>query len=123
MFNWLKTTLSNGIWKTMAFVIVFMLAGPELMVGMELMALVEMLGASTFVLMYYTSLKLTLLKIWKRYKNFERHSVFFVPPVFALKQMPSLLIHIVPERTASIGFLACIFFGMFGIYKTMLFGV
>ncbi len=41
------------------------------------MAMVDLLGASTFVLMHVSGLKLFLRKISLKYKKFERHSILF----------------------------------------------
>ena len=65
MFERIKILISKGIWHSLALIIVFIMAAPEIMMGMELVALIEVLGASTFVLMYLTGIKLFLLKISK----------------------------------------------------------
>jgi hypothetical protein len=85
-----------------------LLAGPEILVSMELMAMVEVLGASTFVLIYFSGLKLIISNVWNKYKNFERYSVFFFPTLPVLKQMPSMIIHAIPERTLTGTFLAVV---------------
>ncbi|MUH73215.1 hypothetical protein [Psychrosphaera haliotis] len=123
MLNRLKTILSKASWYTLACIIVLLLAGPEIMVGMEVMALVEALGASTFVLMYLSGLKLFCSKLWNKFKSFESYSTFYVPPLSTLKEMPSLVIHAVPERTAVISFLAFITVGMSGLYFNLLIGL
>ena len=42
------------------------------MMSIELMAMVELLGASTFVLMYVAGFKLFFAKLASKYKKFER---------------------------------------------------
>ena len=106
MFDKLKKAASKGVWHSLAVIIVMLLAGPEIMVSIELMAMIEVLGASTFVLMYLSGIKLFFLKVWDKYKNFESHSVFFFPTLSVLKQMPSMIIHTIPDRTVVGGFLA-----------------
>ena len=123
MLNRLKTILSKASWYTLACIIVLLLAGPEIMVGMEVMALVEALGASTFVLMYLSGLKLFCSKLWNKFKSFESYSTFYFPPLSTLKEMPSLVIHAVPERTAVISFLAFATVGMSGLYFNFLIGL
>lgn len=108
--------MSKGIWHSLALIIVFLMAGPEIMMGMELMALIEVLGASTFVLMYVTGVKLLLLKAWKKYQAFERYSVLFIPPLAVLKQMPSLAVHAIPERTVVITYLGIVCIAMISIF-------
>lgn len=116
MFERIKNAMSKGIWHSLALVIVFLMAGPEIMMGMELMALIEVLGASTFVLMYVTGVKLLLLKAWKKYQAFERYSVLFIPPLAVLKQMPSLAVHVIPERTFVITYLGIVCIAMISIF-------
>ena len=122
MFERLKKTMSKGIWHSLAVIIVMLIAGPEIMVSMELMAMVELLGASTFVLMYVSGLKLFFTKVLLKYKKFERHSVLFIPSLSNLKQMPSLALHAIPERTFSICFFGFIIVCMSYIYIRMLIG-
>lgn len=110
MLNWLKNTLSKSIWHTLAMIIIMLVAGPEIMISMELMAIVEVLGASTFVAMYFSGLKLFICNCWDKFKTFESHSFFFIPSFDALKQMPSLFIHAIPERTIVIAYL-CVLIG------------
>ena len=86
MFDKLKKAASKGVWHSLAVIIVMLLAGPEIMVSIELMAMIEVLGASTFVLMYLSGIKLFFLKVWDKYKNFEKHSVFFFPTFPVLKK-------------------------------------
>ena len=62
MFDWIKRTISKGIWYTLAIIVVAFAAGPEILISIELMVLVDFLGASTFVLMYVSGLKLFLTK-------------------------------------------------------------
>jgi hypothetical protein len=114
--------MSKGIWHSLAVIIVVLVAGPEIMMSMELMAMVELLGASTFVLMYVSGLKIFFAKVTIKYKNFERYSVFFVPSLSSLKQMPSLVFHAIPERTFIIGFISFIVVGMSCIYINLLIG-
>ncbi|MDA8621944.1 hypothetical protein N9L48_04775 [Psychrosphaera sp.] len=123
MLSRLKEILSKTGWYTFACVIVLLIAGPEIMLSMELMALVEALGASTFVLMYLSGIKLIASKYWNKFNEFESHSAFFLPPMSILKKMPSLVVHAIPDRTVVIGFLAFSIVGMSGIYFNLLISV
>ena len=116
VFDKIKIAMSKGFWHALAVIIVMLLAGPEIMVSIELMAMVEVLGASTFVLMYLSGIKLFFSKVWDKYKNFEKHSVFFFPTFPVLKKMPSLIVHSIPERTVVIGLLTFITVAMIIFY-------
>jgi cytochrome b subunit of formate dehydrogenase len=68
-----------------------LVAGPEILISMELMGLVELLGASTFVLMYVSGLKLFLAKafnsffkpvIFPIYKKIQQLDPYFFIPRF-----------------------------------------
>lgn len=109
--NWLKSKLSNGIWSGLAAIIVLLMAGPEIAISIELFALVEVLGPSTFVLAYIAGFKLYLYKPYSLLKRFEKHSCFFVPSLACLKKMPSLIIHAVPERVATLAFCSILMLG------------
>ena len=67
MFDWIKKIMSKGIWYTLAIIVVAFAAGPEILISMELMVLVEFLGTSTFVLMYVSGLKLFLSKAFNSF--------------------------------------------------------
>lgn len=123
MFESIKKTMSKGIWHTFAVLIVLLVAGPEMMVSMELMAMVELFGASTFVLMYVSGLKLFLSTLEFKYKKFERHSVLFIPSLSTLKQMPSLAFHAIPDRTLSIFFFGFITISTVCLNIDMLIGI
>ena len=120
MFDRIKKTMSKGIWHSLAVIIVMLIAGPEIIVNMELMAMVELLGASTFVLMYVSGLKLFYTKVLLKYKHFERHSFLFIPSLSNLKQMPCFAIHAIPERTFSICFVGFMIVCMSHNYINML---
>jgi len=104
VFDWIKKRMSKSIWYLLATIVVACAAGPEIIISMELMVLVEFLGASTFVLMYVTGLKLFLSNLLNKLKQFESGTFFFIPSLDTLKQMPAIAIHAMPERTTSIGF-------------------
>ncbi|WP_406667504.1 hypothetical protein [Gallaecimonas sp. GXIMD1310] len=122
MLDWIKKSISKGIWHSLAVIIVVLVAGPEIMMNMELMAIVELFGASMFVLIYASGLKLFLSNLVAKYKKFERHSVFFMPSLPILKQMPSLAFHAIPGRTFSIFFFGFIAVSMSCIYINILIG-
>ncbi|MBB1431088.1 hypothetical protein [Pseudoalteromonas sp. SG43-4] len=106
MFDWIKKIISKGIWYSLAILVVAFAAGPEILISMELMVLVEFLGASTFVLMYVSGLKLFLAKAYNSffkpvlfpiYKKLQQlDPYFFVPSYNNVKKFPSLLCHSIP---------------------------
>ncbi|MDO6427516.1 hypothetical protein Q4489_10845 [Thalassotalea sp. 1_MG-2023] len=110
-----RLVVSKGIWKALAFLIVLLIAGPELMIGMELIALIEVLGASTFVIAYYASIKVLLTNLKNKYLSFERYTVLFIPSWQQFRQMPSLCLHAIPHRTVIISLFSTVYLGMFFI--------
>jgi hypothetical protein len=115
VFEKLKSKLTQSIWSMAAILIVMIVAGPEIMISMELMALVEVLGASTFVIAYFSGVLLYFEKPLNFIKKFESHSYLFIPTKTQFKEMPSLIIHAIPERIFTIVFLgfytvACVIF-------------
>ena len=118
MIKWIKSKFANGIWSGLAMIIVLLLAGPEIAISMELYAMVEVLGASTFVLAYIAGLKSMLLKPYQSLQGFEQYSNFFVPKFAAVKQMPSLLVHAIPERVSTLILSACMLAGMLFAYSS-----
>ncbi|WP_197410264.1 MULTISPECIES: hypothetical protein [unclassified Colwellia] len=106
MLDWIKKITSKGIWYLLAVLITACLAGPEILISMELMVLIEILGASTFVLMYVTGLKLflanafnsffkpVLFPIYKIIQQLDPY--FFVPSYNNVKKFPALLCHSIP---------------------------
>ena len=122
MFDRIKKTMSKGFWHSLALIIVVLIAGPEVMLTMELMAMVELLGASTFVLMYVSGLKLLLSKAFNKFKRFESYSIFFIPSFDSLKQMPQLAIHAIPERTTVLCFIGFMYLGMLYAYVNVMLG-
>ncbi len=106
MFDRIKKITSKGIWYFLAVLIVSCVAGPEILISMELMALVEIFGASTFALMYVSGLKLFLTKafnsffkpvlfpIYKKLQQLDPY--FFVPSYNNVKKFPALLCHSIP---------------------------
>ena len=60
MFIKIKRILSASAWKLVAIVLIVIVAGPELLLGMELMVLLEALGASTFVIAFVCGARVQL---------------------------------------------------------------
>jgi hypothetical protein len=106
VFDWIKKITSIGIWYFLAVLITSLVAGPEILISMELMGLVELLGASTFVLMYVSGLKLFLAKafnsffkpvIFPIYKKIQQlDPYFFIATLTNFKKFPALICHSIP---------------------------
>ncbi|WP_448556681.1 hypothetical protein [Thalassotalea montiporae] len=118
MFEQLKHKIVNAGWKGIAVVIALFIAGPEIMIGMELMATIEVLGASTFTLAYWSGVKLLVNKPYSVVVKFEQYSNFFIPTLTSIKIMPQLILHAIPERLAMLSYLFILI--VFGCYFFML---
>lgn len=105
MFERVRNFASKGVLQVIAVVIAFLLAGPEILIGIELMGLIEILGISTFFVAYFSGFKLFVDQIAVMYRRIEVHTYWFMPTFDAVKTMPALLIHVVPERTTLTGFI------------------
>ncbi|RZD22649.1 hypothetical protein [Pseudoalteromonas sp. MEBiC 03485] len=103
MFNKIRQLFANKLYKTIALVLVILIAGPELMMGYELMALLEFLGPSTFVLIHLAGLMLYLERLKNAFMNFEKHSLCYRPMTSHIIEMPALIIHFLPERSLVLG--------------------
>ncbi|MBL4911363.1 MAG: hypothetical protein JKX78_15300 [Alteromonadaceae bacterium] len=121
MLDWLKKRTSKGIWYLLAALIVACIAGPEIIISMELMALVELLGASTFALMYISGFRLFISNVLNELKKFESRSTFFIPSLDTLKQMPVLAIHAIPERTVYLCFFVLLIWVSYAFFN-LIFG-
>ena len=108
MLHRLFLVTKQGIWSAIAMIIIVAVAGPEILISLELMALVEVIGASTFVMAYVSGFMLYVSPCLKKLVDFERHSDWFYPSLSALKTMPSMVIHCVPERLASLVFMGLV---------------
>ncbi|TMO27468.1 hypothetical protein CWC28_11245 [Pseudoalteromonas sp. S4492] len=108
MFNTIKQLFANKLYRLIALVLLILIAGPELMMVYELMALLEFLGPSTFVLIHLAGIKLYLLRLKNAFMNFEKHSLCNRPKASHIIAMPALIIHYLPERSIVLGFISSI---------------
>lgn len=58
VFDWIKAAILKGVWYSLAVITFMLITWPEILMSMELMAIIELLGALIFVLMYASGLKL-----------------------------------------------------------------
>lgn len=69
MKNKIINKLKNGSWYTLALIIIFIVAGPEAYIGLELFSLLELLGASTFALAYLLMFKMFFQRVTDEVKK------------------------------------------------------
>ena len=108
MFNKINQLFANKLYRSIALVLVILIAGPELMMGYELMALLEFLGPSTFVLIHLAGIKLYLVRLKNAFMRFERHSLCYRAKASHIIDMPALIIHYLPERSFVLVFLSLV---------------
>ncbi|MDC0598478.1 hypothetical protein OAP18_01345 [Gammaproteobacteria bacterium] len=116
MFNKLLNKLLKGILGIFAIFIVMVLAGSDMIIVMELTALMEFLGAESFILMYASGLFLYLRVIktglqWvlKKIEKIEKHSWFCIPSKKVLSEYPPCIWFVIPTSTCLWLFIALIF--------------
>lgn len=85
----------------LACFLVLALAGPEIIVAMELSALMEAVGASTFLLMHWYAVRVYFEPALKKFKAFEGGN-FFIPRLDDVASYPYLLMHALPDRSLSL---------------------
>lgn len=80
MLKFLVNKLSGSIWKIIAVVII-VIAAPDIIIGVELMALANIIGVDFFVLMYVAGfllylepLKEVFKKYWGKYFSISENS-------------------------------------------------
>ncbi len=91
--------LAKKGWRLAAVFIIFGVAGPEILVYAEGMALLEMIGAATFVFMYIVGAKLYVRNVWDWFFNFENRYHFFYPSFSMIRILPGMLYYSIPRRT------------------------
>lgn len=108
MFERIRSFASKGALQAFAAIVAFLVAGPEILISIELMGLIELLGISTFFVAYASGFKLFVNTIVATYRRIEVHTYCFIPTFDTIKTMPSLAIHMVPERSTLTGFICLI---------------
>lgn len=104
--------IPSKVWTVFAIIFIMMIVGPELLMGIELMALVNLMGADLFILLAFTSFyTLSLKPVFQKFIEFERESNFFIPSKKMIKENPNYLILLVPERTLRLLLLCFIMVG------------
>lgn len=93
-------SLTEKWWKLLAVVIIVVAAGPEAFVYAEGMAILEVLGAATFVFMYVVGAKMYWHNLWNWFTDFENRYHFFLPSFSLIRETPGLLFYAIPRRSA-----------------------
>ena len=75
------------------------MAGPEIFIYAEGMAIMEVLGGTLFVFMYVVGFKLFFRDLWEKFFNFENRYHFFLPSLSLIRESPGLLYYAIPRRT------------------------
>lgn len=60
--------LKNSLLKVVLAIVIMLIAGPEIIAGMELYALVEVLGATTFLSIYFSYLKYSTIDFLSKFE-------------------------------------------------------
>ena len=76
--------LTKRWWRLLAVAIVVLVAGPEIFIYAEGMAILEVIGAATFVFMYVVGFKMYFHNVWDTFYKFENQYHFFLPPFSTL---------------------------------------
>jgi hypothetical protein len=107
-FQNLLSKLKGGSIHILTCLLVVLLAGPEIVMAMELSALMEVMGASTFLLMHWYAFLAYIEPAAKKFKEFEGVQ-FFVPRLDDITSYPALVIHAVPGRSIALLFLLSLY--------------
>ena len=91
----IKQIFQKGAWHVLALLIVMALAGPEILIGIELAGMIEALGAATFVMAYFNAFRFFAVDCLSKLKHVES-SLFFVPTLNDMKEMPGMIFHLIP---------------------------
>lgn len=91
--------LTKRWWRLLAVAIVVLVAGPEVLIYAEGMAILELIGAATFVFMYVVGFKLYFYNAWNAFYRFENRYHFFLPSFSIVRESPGLLYYAIPRRS------------------------
>lgn len=107
-FQNILSKIKGGSIHLLACILVMLLAGPEIILLMELSSLMEVIGASTFLLMHWYAFLAHIEPAVKRFKEFEGVQ-FFVPRLDDIITDPVLVIHAIPARSLALLFLLSLY--------------
>ncbi len=89
----------NFILRILAILIIVAVAGPEMGLGLEAFAVLDILGAELFFLSFFVGIRFLPISIVTRpFRNWiERYDpYFFIPKISQIKRCPGIVSHSVP---------------------------
>ena len=103
-------TKLTRFFKFLTFALVMISFGPEILVALELVSLIELIGAAAFWSSIWIGIKMQVVySVFTPMHHFLRRfdPDFFIPCRKTVKEYPAMLIHAVPTL-----FLVCFFSGI-----------
>ncbi len=91
--------------KPVVVALIVLLAGPEILAASEMLALLELLGAANFILLYvygFEALTGPLVSATLKFVRRLEPSLLFIPSWRVTKKMPGMLVHAVPLHTLAL---------------------
>lgn len=114
MLDKLQKYISGEAWKLFATMLIILIAGPEILLSMELIAFVNIIGADIFVILTFTSFFTFCIKpILQKVITFEENTNFCIPPMNMVNENPACLLFLIPHRTLFYAFIFLILPVMF----------
>lgn len=107
-FQKIISKMKGGSTHLLACLLVIVLAGPEIILAMELNALIELVGASTFLLMHWCAFLAYVEPVFKKFREFEGEQ-FFIPRLGDIISYPALVIHAILGRSLGLLFLLSLY--------------
>lgn len=96
--------------KKATIALVFLLAGPEILVSIEIVSFIEFVGVLTFWSSIWVGFKMMpvyRLFDWTIKLLMKLDPNFFIPDKDTVRQMPSMLVHAVPFAATFLIFILC----------------
>jgi len=95
----LKLRVRKKLLRVFAIALIVLIAGPEIGIGIELFAVLDIMGAELFVLSFAVGIR--MLPIWGYFEIAHRKILvfdpyFFVPTLRHLRECPGLVAHALP---------------------------
>jgi len=101
----MKIEIPEKYLKPTVVALVVLLAGPEILAASEMLALVELIGAANFILLYVYGFRSIAAQPAARTLKFVRRLEpiwIFIPSWRVTKQMPGMLMHAIPAHSLAL---------------------
>ena len=98
----MKREIPEKYLKPIVVALILLLAGPEILAASEMLALLELLGAANFMLLYvygFKALTDPLVTVSLKFVRRLEPGLLFVPSWRVTMRMPGMLVHAVPFHT------------------------